>query len=154
MEDKRKNLRKHIRAASDWLEQADKSIEREEDLRGDLKLMLAKAELQNAEKHQNRSRLTKVLSFATAALIALGIFWLNDEPENISQLTTSTVSTLNSPDKPSLEENPHSTPLPESDTLMGSNTNLNNNTESFEATDETETQTIADRKSTRLNSSH
>ena len=129
MEDKRKNLRKHIRAASDWLEQADKSIEREEDLRGDLKLMLAKAELQNAEKHQNRSRLTKVLSFATAALIALGIFWLNDEPENISQLTTSTVSTLNSPDKPSLEENPHSTPLPESDTLMGSNTNLNNNTE-------------------------
>ena len=106
MEDKRKNLRRHIKAASDWLQQADKSIEREEDLQGDLKLMLAKAELQNAEKHQNRSRLTKFLSFTTAALIALGILWINDESEKISQLITSSVSTTTkAPDSPIAEEN-------------------------------------------------
>ena len=112
MEENRKNLRKHIRAASDWLQQADKSIEREEDLKGDLKLMLAKAELQNAEKHQNRSRLTKVLSFFTAALIALGILWINDKPEEISQLSTPSVSTTNVPDSPIQEEDKTSVVLP------------------------------------------
>ena len=105
MEDKRKNLLRHIKAASDWLQQADKSIEREEDLQGDLKLMLAKAELQNAEKHQNRSRLTKLLSFSTAALIALGILWVNDDSEKISQLTSSSVSATKVPDSPIVEDN-------------------------------------------------
>ena len=105
MEDKRKNLRRHIKAASDWLQQADKSIEREEDLQGDLKLMLAKAELQNAEKHQNRSRLTKILSFSTAALIALGILLVTDDSEKNFQLTTSSVSTTTKvPDSPIEEE--------------------------------------------------
>ena len=104
MEDNRKNLRKHIRAASDWLQQADKSIEREEDLKGDLKLMLAKAELQNAENHQNRSRSTKILSFAVALLIAFGILWVNDKPEELSQLSTPSISTTNVPDSPIQEE--------------------------------------------------
>ena len=93
MEEKRKHLRRHIKAASDWLQQADKSIEREEDLKGDLKLMLAKAELQNAEKHQKHSRLTKIFSFVTAAMIALGILWVNDDSEKISQLTPPSMST-------------------------------------------------------------
>ena len=78
MEDKRSNLRKHINAARDWLQQADKSIERKEDVQGDLKLMLAKAELKNAEKHQNYSGLIKLLSFATAAAIAFGILFINN----------------------------------------------------------------------------
>ena len=105
MEDNRKNLQKHIRAASDWLQQADKSIERKEDLKGDLKLMLAKAELQNAEKHQNRSRLTKIFSFATAVLIALAISWVNDDSETISQLSTPSVANTTVPDSPIVEKN-------------------------------------------------
>ena len=87
LEDKRKNLRRHIQAARDWLTQAEKSIEREDDLQGDLKLMLAKAELKNAEKHQNRSRLIKFLSFATAAAIAFGVFYFNDDTTQISKNT-------------------------------------------------------------------
>ena len=87
LEDKRKNLRRHIQAARDWLTQAEKSIEREDDLQGDLKLMLAKAELKNAEKHQNRSRLIKFLSFATAAAIAFGVFYFNDDSTKISKNT-------------------------------------------------------------------
>ncbi len=105
MEDNRKNLQKHIRAASDWLQQADRSIERKEDLKGDLKLMLAKAELQNAEKHQNRSRLTKIFSFATAVLIALAFSWVNDDSETISQLSTTSVATTTVPDSPIMEKN-------------------------------------------------
>ena len=111
MEDKRKNLRRHIKAASDWLEQADKSIEREEDLKGNLKLMLAKAELKNAEKHNKRPIFTKILSFITAAIVALGILWINDDADNISQLSTPSISTVNVPDSPilDLEENSSST---------------------------------------------
>lgn len=78
MEDKRQNIRRHIKAATDWLQQADKSIERKEDVQGDLKLMLAKAELQNAEKHQNRTRLIKIISFVTAATIAFGVFYFKE----------------------------------------------------------------------------
>ncbi len=84
MEDKRRNIRRHIKAARDWLQQADKSIELKEDLQGDLKLMLAKAELKNAEKHQNQTKLIKFLSFIAAAAIAFGVFWINDDSKNLS----------------------------------------------------------------------
>ena len=84
MEDKRKNLRRHIKAATDWLQQADKSIEQKDDLKGDLKLMLAKAELKNAEKHQNHSRINKILSLATAAAIAFGVLYIGNNSKEIS----------------------------------------------------------------------
>ena len=112
MEDKRKNLRRHIKAASDWLEQADKSIEREEDLKGDLKLMLAKAELKNAEKHNKRPIFTKILSFVTAAIIVLCISWVNNDADNISQLSTPTTSIVNVPDSPILESEENKTSKP------------------------------------------
>ena len=87
MEEKRKNLRRHIKAATDWLQQADKSIEQEDDVKGDLKLMLAKAELKNAEKHQNSSRLIKFLSFVTAAAIAFIVIYFGDDSSK--ELTTN-----------------------------------------------------------------
>ena len=43
MGDKRKRLRLHIKAAKEWLGQAEDSLEKERDIQGDLKLMLAKA---------------------------------------------------------------------------------------------------------------
>ena len=87
MEEKRKNLRRHIKAATDWLQQADKSIEQEDDVKGDLKLMLAKAELKNAEKHQNSSRLIKFLSFVTDAAIAFIVIYFGDDSSK--ELTTN-----------------------------------------------------------------
>ena len=83
MEDKRKNLRRHIKAATDWLQQADKSIEQKEDLQGDLKLMLAKAELKHAEKHQNHSRLIKIFSMITATLIAFFAIQINNSADEL-----------------------------------------------------------------------
>ena len=61
IDDKRKNRRRHIKAASDWLIQAEKSIESKNDVQGDLKIMLAKAELQNAENHRSKTPLKKFL---------------------------------------------------------------------------------------------
>ena len=105
MEDKRSNLRKHINAARDWLQEADKSIERKEDVQGDLKLMLAKAELKNAEKHQNLSRFKNVLSFVTAAAVAFGIILFSEQPEVAPEITppsteVSALSNTNSQDQP------------------------------------------------------
>lgn len=45
----RRSQRDHIRAAQDWLGQADASLARQQDVQGDLKLMLARAELARLE---------------------------------------------------------------------------------------------------------
>ena len=47
--DKHKTVRNHIAAAKGWLNQAEDSLEQENDIRGDLNLMLAQAELQRAQ---------------------------------------------------------------------------------------------------------
>ena len=106
MEDKRKNLRRHIKAATDWLQQADKSIERNEDLKGDLKLMLAKAELKNAEKHQKLSHSNKILSFVTAAAIAFGVLYFGSSTNEIeSENLPSTPVAVSSETDESLTKN-------------------------------------------------
>ncbi len=50
MQDERSRLCRHIRAARDWLGQAEDSLQAEQDVRGDLKLLLAKAELQHIQE--------------------------------------------------------------------------------------------------------
>ncbi len=54
--DKQKDVRRHIAAAKGWLNKADDSLEQENDIQGDLKLMLAHAELQRAQE-KNAQRL-------------------------------------------------------------------------------------------------
>ena len=69
--------RARIKAARDWLGQADDSLERADELQGDLKLMLAKAELEGASPGRRTLRLRKWLSrgaaLAVAVLIVLAI---------------------------------------------------------------------------------
>lgn len=50
MSDKRQAVRNHITAAKTWLSQAENSIDKENDIRSDLNLMLAQAELQRAQE--------------------------------------------------------------------------------------------------------
>ena len=47
--DRRKMQKNHIRAARDWLGQAEHSLDHENDVQGDLKLMLARAELSKVQ---------------------------------------------------------------------------------------------------------
>ncbi|MBE6074414.1 MAG: hypothetical protein E7202_07780 [Selenomonas ruminantium] len=49
MADRRKTQKNHIRAARDWLGEAEHSLEHENDIQGDLKLMLARAELSQVQ---------------------------------------------------------------------------------------------------------
>ena len=78
MEERRIKLRRHIQAARAWLLQADKSLERNNDVQGDLKLMLAKAELAQT-RTSYRSLIKKILPPLTALMIA-GAFFMDGEP--------------------------------------------------------------------------
>jgi hypothetical protein len=44
------HLQTHIRAAQEWLGRADRSLQRQEEVKGDLQLMLARAEMQRAQE--------------------------------------------------------------------------------------------------------
>ena len=81
--EKRDQRRKHIQSAIDWLERADSSIAEEHDIKGDLNLMLAKAELQHEKENRKTSAvfsiakdfLTRAGTFAIAGIIAAIIFY-------------------------------------------------------------------------------
>lgn len=74
----RRAQQNHIRAARDWLGRAEDSLSRENDVQGDLKLMLAKAELAHVG-HCPRSRTLLLWGRRIAALlVAAGLvafFW-------------------------------------------------------------------------------
>ena len=50
MAEERERICAHVKAAKDWLGRAESSLEKEEDVRGGLNLMLAEAELQRARE--------------------------------------------------------------------------------------------------------
>ena len=74
--DKHKTVRNHIAAAKGWLNQAEDSLEQENDIRGDLNLMLAQAELQRAQEKNAPAGwlrwLKRLLPLAAALCVAVG----------------------------------------------------------------------------------
>ena len=74
----RRSQQNHIRAARDWLGRAEDSLARENDVQGDLKLMLAKAELAHVGQ-SSRSRTIllwgrRIAALLVAAFLA-GAYW-------------------------------------------------------------------------------
>lgn len=72
-----------IRAARDWLDEADASLSEGSGIRGDLKVMLAQAELRHAQENEPKTRwqvwqkrLTRLLPLTAAAVLAALAFWL------------------------------------------------------------------------------
>ena len=72
MAEERERICAHVKAAKDWLGRAESSLEKEEDVRGGLNLMLAEAELQRARETRKRKRFARFLAPALAMLLALG----------------------------------------------------------------------------------
>lgn len=74
--DKHKNVRNHIAAAKGWLNQAEDSLEQANDIRGDLNLMLAQAELQRAQEKKVQGGwlrwAKRLLPLAVALCVAVG----------------------------------------------------------------------------------
>ena len=72
-----------IRAARDWLDEADASLSKGSGIRGDLKVMLAQAELRHAQEAEPearsavwRRRLARLLPLTAAAVFAALAFYL------------------------------------------------------------------------------
>ena len=72
MAEERERLCAHVKAAKDWLGRAESSLEKEEDVRGGLNLMLAEAELQRVRETRKGKRFARFLAPALAVLLALG----------------------------------------------------------------------------------
>ena len=72
MAEERERICAHVKAAKDWLGRAESSLEKEEDIRGGLNLMLAEAELQRARETRKRKRFARFLAPALAMLLVLG----------------------------------------------------------------------------------
>ena len=71
MAEEREKICAHVKAAKDWLGRAESSLEKEEDVRGGLNLMLAEAELQRARETRKGKRFARFLTPALAVLLAL-----------------------------------------------------------------------------------
>ena len=74
----RKKRKGHIRAAKEWLGAAEHSLDSEDDVQSDLKLMLAKAELSQVQESERTSRLKtwgrRLAPLLVAVLLSAGLF--------------------------------------------------------------------------------
>ncbi len=99
----RSRLRRHVRAAREWLGRADESLGRADDVRGDLNLMLARAELTRARETERPAAAVlwsrRLAPLCAAVLIAGGGFWLADrgKPPAAPPAETRPVESLAAP---------------------------------------------------------
>ncbi|AIF53779.1 hypothetical protein [Pelosinus sp. UFO1] len=93
MADLKKNIDQHLRSAKGWLTKAEEAFDKEKDIRGELDLMLAQAELQHV-KEANRSMrwrykyiaLRHGVALLCAAVMAIGLsglYWWNHQSESV-----------------------------------------------------------------------
>ncbi len=85
MQDERNRVCRHIRAARDWLGEAEDSLQAEQDVKGDLKLLLARAELQHVQEKRKLKdvgkRLLIVAPLSLLVLFAAGTRFYHTTPE-------------------------------------------------------------------------
>ncbi len=118
MSDRRKSFKQHVKAAKDWLGEAENSLDKENDLRGDLNLMLAQAELQRAQETKRltaRQRWIRHLIPVLCAVFLIGAVWqvflmmypkpMEAEPPAVLEKTAKTPNIKDIPlEKPKQEE--------------------------------------------------
>jgi len=71
MAEERERLCAHVKAAKDWLGRAESSLEKEEDVKGGLNLMLAEAELQRARETRTGKSAARFWAPALAVLLVV-----------------------------------------------------------------------------------
>ena len=85
----RNELKKHVRAAKEWLGEAEQSLDNEENVRGDLSVMLAKAELQHASETNTESSfiiaIKRLLPLVIAIVLAGIWFGYTNKEEKMPQ---------------------------------------------------------------------
>ena len=100
MSDGRNRFRDHVRAAREWLGQAEHSLDNKEDIRGDLNVMLAQAELQRAKETKEPTRrqrwLYRLVPAAAAVVMVAGgwLFWQWRQPRPAAPLQPPVIMTV------------------------------------------------------------
>lgn len=97
-----RKIRQHITAAKGWLSRAEDSLEQENDIQGDLKLMLAQAELKRAQEKNDKKLCVRwfkrLAPGALACALALGgIIYAQQSEDSLSlpkqnQLTSTSLA--------------------------------------------------------------
>lgn len=86
-----RKIRQHITAAKGWLSRAEDSLEQENAIQGDLKLMLAQAELKRAQEKNDKKLCVRwfkrLAPGALACALALGGIIYAQQSEDSSSLT-------------------------------------------------------------------
>ncbi len=104
-----RKIRQHITAAKGWLSRAEDSLEQENAIQGDLKLMLAQAELKRAQEKNDKKLCVRwfkrLAPGALACALALGGIIYAQQAEDSSSLTkqnqlTSTTSLVEQASSP------------------------------------------------------
>ena len=114
MADRRSSFKRHIRAAREWLGQAETSLDKKNDVRGDLKLMLAEAELKRAretgEISKSQGWFRRVLPFGMAVILAAGGFFFlqlqrpGNRTDSVQAVVQGTAAMPEEPDTPGISE--------------------------------------------------
>ena len=106
MNEDRYRLYNHIRAAKEWLERAENSLTEEQDLRGDLNLMLARAELQRAVETKEpkflaaRKIISQIAAVGVAGCLAFVLTGMsNGSAPKEAEVVAESESVLPAPDE-------------------------------------------------------
>ena len=95
-----RKIRQHITAAKGWLSRAEDSLEQENDIQGDLKLMLAQAELKRAQEKNDKKLCVRwfkrLAPGALACALALGGIIYAQQAEDSPSLPKQTPLTSTS----------------------------------------------------------
>lgn len=118
MADFKDNMYRRLRSARQWLKRAEEAFDKDRDVRAELDLMLAQAELQHA-KEANRTRhwrykysmLTQGAAIGFAAMIAVigfgGTYWWSHQHQTSNYQSSSPAVQLQAPQQPIAVGNNH-----------------------------------------------
>jgi len=92
MDTSHKDVAKRVRSAKNWLEQAEKSFDEQSDIKGEMKLMLAEAEMQNLRRnHGVGNKIFRAGALLTAIVLAVGMWYAMDMRHQADQVVRVSV---------------------------------------------------------------
>lgn len=106
MADFKNHISRHLRSAKDWLNRAEDSFDKDRDIRGELDLLLAQAELQRVREVNRSTRwrykyplLTNCLAFSFAFIMVISgwYFWQDRQAEKTPPTVISQAEALRAP---------------------------------------------------------
>lgn len=112
--DSKNHISRHLQSAKAWLDRAEDSFDKDSDVRGELNLLLAQAELQRVREVNRSGRwrwkypvLRQSLAVALACLVAVGgFYWWDRQHVQVVPIPLAASERVTTIDKPAAPVNP------------------------------------------------